>query len=125
MVATWKVESESEETWGKVRVQDVVTTHLGEETAELGQQIAKFMATLTQTGQSSGPSSAPGSPWEHGHQWGHSGRSTPSCPNSHNGRGGPGQTTVACSLPRENGVEGTEGWGGDQGNGRSIVKGRV
>ena len=47
-----------------------MTTDPGEGMAELSQQIAKLMATLTQTRQSSGPSSAPGSPWEHGHRWG-------------------------------------------------------
>ena len=50
--------------------------------AELGQQIAKLMA---QTRQGSSPSSAPSSPWEHGHRQGHSGRNILSHPNSCNG----------------------------------------
>ena len=48
-----------------------------EGTAKLGQQIAKLMATLTQTGQDSSHYSVPGSPWEDGHRWGCSGRGTP------------------------------------------------
>ena len=64
MVATQKVESKNEETWEKVRSRDAVTTDTGEEMDELGQQVAKLMATLTQTGQGSGPTSAPASPQE-------------------------------------------------------------
>ena len=76
MVAARKAESENEETQEKVRARAAVTSNPGEGTAELGQQIAKLMAALTQTGQGSSPSSAPGSPWEHDHGWGHHGRST-------------------------------------------------
>ena len=82
MVAAGKVESENEETQEKVRARAMVTTNLVEGMAELSQQIAKLMATLPQTGQGSSPSSAPHSPWECGHGWGHSGSSTPSHPNS-------------------------------------------
>ena len=45
--------------------------------AKLGQQIAKLMAALTETRQSSGPTSAPGSPWECGCGCGQSRRGTP------------------------------------------------
>ena len=86
MVAAQKVKSENEETWEKVRARAAVTTDPGEEMAKLGQQIAKLMATLTQTGHGSSPSSALGSPWECGHGWGCIGRSNPSCPNTCNGR---------------------------------------
>ena len=125
LVATQKAESENEETWEKVRARALVITDLGEGMAELEQWIAKLMAALTQTGQDSSPSSAPGSPWEHGHGWGHSIRSTHNCPNSHSGRGSPGQMTAACNLPTEYGVEGTRSQGGDQGNHSPSVMGRV
>ena len=66
MVATWKVENENEGTGEKVRARATLTTDLGEGMVELSQQIAKLMATLTQTGQGSGPSIAPGGPKECG-----------------------------------------------------------
>ena len=65
MVSTRKVESENEETQERVWARGMVTTKLGEGMAELGQQIAKLMAALTQTGQGSGQSSAPPGPQEH------------------------------------------------------------
>ena len=49
MVAAQKVECENEETWGKVRARAMVTSDPGEGMGELNQQIAKLMATLTQT----------------------------------------------------------------------------
>ena len=67
MVATQKVESKNEETWEKVRARAAMTTDLGKEMAELGQQIAKLMTTLIQTRQDSGPSSALGSPQQCGY----------------------------------------------------------
>ena len=103
----------------------MVTTNPWEGTAKQGEQIAKLMATLTQNRQGSSHCSAPGSPQECGHGWGHSGRGTPSCTNSHNSRGGPSQFTPACSLPTEWGVEGKGSWGSDQGNCRPSVRGRV
>ena len=51
MVATHKVESDNEEIWDKVRARAAMTTDSGEGTTELGQQIAKLMATMTRTGQ--------------------------------------------------------------------------
>ena len=77
IVTTWKAESENEQTWDKVRARAMVTTDPGKVMAELGQQIAKLMATLTQTGQGSSPSSVPGSPQERGCRWGCNGGSTP------------------------------------------------
>ena len=47
MVTAWKADSENEGIWDKVRARATVTTDPGEGTAELGQQIAKLMATLT------------------------------------------------------------------------------
>ena len=51
MVVTYKAESENEEIWDKVRARAAVTTDSGKGTTELGQQIAKLMATLTMAGQ--------------------------------------------------------------------------
>ena len=51
-----------------MRARAAVTTDPGEGMTELSQQIAKLMATLTQTRQGSGPSNAPGSP-QMGVQW--------------------------------------------------------
>ena len=47
MVATWMVESESEEIQERVRARAMVTTKPGEGMAKLGQQIAQLMAVLT------------------------------------------------------------------------------
>ena len=51
MVATHKAESENEKIWDKVRARPAVTTDSGEGTTELGEEIAKLMATLTRAGQ--------------------------------------------------------------------------
>ena len=99
MVTTHKAESENEEIWDKVRARAVVATDPGEGMVELGQQIAKLMATLTKAGQGNNPSNAPSSPQERGLGRGCNGSSTASHPNSHNGRSVPGQTTQAHSLP--------------------------
>ena len=104
MVAAHKAESESEEIQDKVRVRATVDTDSREGMAELGQQIARLMAALTKAGQGSNPSSASSSPWERGHRRGNGGNSSPNCPNSHNGRGGPRQTTPAGSLPTGHGT---------------------
>ena len=77
MVATHKAESEKKEIQDKVRTRAVVATDLGEGTAELGQQIAKLMATLTKVGQGNNLSSSPSSPWERCHRRGYNGSSTP------------------------------------------------
>ena len=55
MMAAMKVESKNEETWEKMRARAVVTSNPGEGTAELSQQIAKLMATLSQIVQGSSP----------------------------------------------------------------------
>ena len=56
MVDIRKAESKNEETWEQVRARTMVTSNLGEGTAELSQQIVKLMATLTHTRQGSRPS---------------------------------------------------------------------
>ena len=103
----------------------MLTTNPGEEMGKLGQKIAKSMAILTQTGQGSSPSSAPGDPQECGHGWGHSGRGTPSFPSSWNNRDGPGHMILAYSLPTECGVESTGSCDSGQGNCGPSVRERV
>ena len=49
-VAATKAESENEEIWDKVRARVAVATDSREGTTELGQQIAKLMAALTNVG---------------------------------------------------------------------------
>ena len=115
MVATHKAEGEIQEIWDKVRVRATVKTDPGEGTPKLEQQIAKLMATLTQAGKGHGPSSLPSSPGERGHRWGCNGDSTPTHPNSHNGRVGPGQMTPAHSLPTGHGAGSTGNGGNGQG----------
>ena len=55
MVATCKMESENKEIWDKMRARAMVATDSGEGMAELGQQIAKLMATLTKAGLGKAP----------------------------------------------------------------------
>ena len=115
MVATHKAESKNEEIQNKVRARATAATDLGEGMAELGQQITRLMVTLTKAGQGSNPSSALSSLQERGCGRGQNGSNTPNCPNPHNGRSGPGQTTPACSLPTGHGT-----WGNGTGsNGQS------
>ena len=56
MVTTHNVESEIKEIQDKVRTRASIATDPGEGMAELGQQIAKLMATMTKAGQGSNPS---------------------------------------------------------------------
>ena len=66
------------------------------------------MAALTQTGQGNGHTSTLSSPQECGHGYWCSGGGSNSHSDSHNSRGGPGQTTQAHSLLNmEHGEEGT------------------
>ena len=64
---------------------------------ELGDQIARLMATLNRAEQGTCPASAPNSPRHRGHGIGQMDRNTPVCPSSHNGQTGLGQNTSACS----------------------------
>ena len=64
IVAACKAEDENEETWDKVRARAAVITHSWEGTTELGQQIAKLMATLIRAGQGSNSASGLHSPRE-------------------------------------------------------------
>ena len=111
-----QVVNKNEEILDKVRSRATVTTELGEGMAELWHQIAKLMAALTKAVQGNNLSSVPSSPWERGHWRGCNGSSTPSHPNSHNGRSSPGQTTPACCLPIGYGTGGTGNGSNGQGN---------
>ena len=64
---------------------------------ELSNQITKLMAALTRAEQGNYPVSAPNSPRHRGHGRERTDRNTPTCPSSHNGWTGPGQTTSAHS----------------------------
>ena len=112
MVTVHKMESENKEIQDKTRARVTVGNDLGEGMAELGQQIAKLMAAWTKARQGNNPSSVPNSPWERGCG---RGCNTPSHPNSHNGRSGPGQTTPIHSLPTGHGTGGN----GTRSNGQS------
>ena len=96
MVAACKVESEMEEAKDKVRARSTAPTEVVESSKELGNQIARLMATLTRAEQGNHPASAPNSPRYRGHARGQTDRNTPTCPSSHNGQTGLGQTTSAC-----------------------------
>ena len=101
MVATHKGESENEEIWDKVRARAAMTTDSQEDTTELGQQIAKLMATLTRAGQGSSPASAPNSPRESDQGRGQTDRGTSGHPSSHNGQTSLGQTASDHSTPTD------------------------
>ena len=105
MVAPRRAESETEET--KVKVRSAAATEVPSSSKELGNQIARLMATLTRAEQGSCPASAPSSPRHRGHERGWTDRNTSVCPNSHNGQTGLGQTTSTHSLSVTNraGVE--------------------
>ena len=62
MITVCKVESENEEACAKVRARSAMTTEPVEGTTELGNQIARLMATLTRAGESNSSSSAPNIP---------------------------------------------------------------
>ena len=98
MVTAHKVESENEEAQDKVWARSAVTTEPVEGATELGNKIARLMAALTRVGQGNSPSSAPNSPKHRDHGRGRMDRNTPSCPSSHNGQVGLGQSASACSI---------------------------
>ena len=97
MVMSCKAESKTEEAKDKVRARSAVTTEVVDGSKELTDQIAKLMAALTRAEQGNCPVSAPNSPRHRGCGRGWTVRSTPTCPSSHNGQTGLGQTTSTCS----------------------------
>ena len=98
MITAHKMESENEEAHDKVRARSAMTTEPVEGTTEVGNQIAKLMASLTRPGQGNSPASAPNSPRQRDHGRGQMDRNTPGHPSSHNGWTGLGQTISACST---------------------------
>ena len=118
MVTTCKAESEMEEAKDKVRARSAATTEVvdGSKSKVLGNQIARLMAVLTISEQDHFPTSAPNSPRHRGHGRGQMDRNTPTCPSSHNGWTGLGQTTSAHSSSAASQVGTTsQGRGNTQG----------
>ena len=113
MITACKVESKNEEAHDKVRARSAVTSKPVEGTTELGNQIARLMATLTRVGQDNSPGSTPNSHRKRGCGRGWMDRNTPGHPSSHNGQTGLGQTTSACSISAGHGT-GTTGQGQGQ-----------
>ena len=97
MVTACKAESKMEEAKDKVRARSAAATEVVDSSKELGNQIVRLMAALTRAEQGNCPASAPNSPRHRGHGRGQMDRNTPTCPSSHNGWTGLGQTTSACS----------------------------
>ena len=62
MIAACKAESEMEEAKDKGRPRSATTTEAVDGSKELGNQIARLMATLTRAEQGNCPASAPNSP---------------------------------------------------------------
>ena len=95
MVMTYKAESKTEEAKDKVRARSAITAEVIDGSKELSNQIARCMAALTRAEQGNHTVSAPNSPRHRGCGKGQVDRNTPTCPSSHNGQTGPGQTTSA------------------------------
>ena len=67
MVTACKAESEMEEANNKVKARSAAATEAMDSSKELGDQIARLMATLTRAEQGNCPASAPNSPRHRGH----------------------------------------------------------
>ena len=93
MVTAHKAESKMGEVKDKVRARLAAVTEVADHSKELSNQIVRLMATLTRAEQGNCPTSTPNSPRHRGHGSGHVDRNTPTCPSSHNGQSGLGQTT--------------------------------
>ena len=97
MVAARKAEIKTEDAKEKVRARSSTATEVTDGSKELGDQIARLMATLNRAQQGTHTASAPNSPRHRGQGRGQTDRNTPACPSSHNGQTGLGQNTSACS----------------------------
>ena len=97
MVAARTAESKMEDAKEKVRVRSSTVTEVADGSKELGDQIARLIATLNRAEQGTHPASTPNSPRYRGHGRGQMDRNTPVCPSSHNGHTGLSQNTTACS----------------------------
>ena len=95
VVAARKAESKKEDAKEKVRVRSSAATEVTDGSKELGDQIARLMATLNRAEQGTCPASALNSPRHRGCGRGQMDRNTPAHPSSHNGRTGLGQHTSA------------------------------
>ena len=102
MVTVHPVESEMEETKERVKVRSAATAEVASGSKELGDQIARLMATLSRVGQGSCPARAPNSPRHRGSGRGQADRNTPVHPSFHNGQTGLGQTASVCSSSATN-----------------------
>ena len=76
----------------KIKARSAATMGVPTSSKELGDQIARLMATSTRAEQDSHPASAPNSSRHRGRGRGHTDRNTPVHPSSHNGQTGLGQT---------------------------------
>ena len=81
----------------KVRVRSSAATEVADGSKELGDQIARLMATLNRAEQGTCPATTPNSPRHRGHGRGQMNRSTLVYLSSHNGQTGLGQNTSAHS----------------------------
>ena len=97
MVTARKAESKTEDAKERVRAWSSAATEVSDGSKELGDQIARLMATLNRAEQGTHPASAPNSPRHRGCGRGQMDRNTPVCPSSHNGQTGLGQNTFAHS----------------------------
>ena len=104
MVAARKAESETEDAKEKVRAKSSAATEVTGSSKELGDQIARLMATLNRTEQGTHPATTPNSPRHRRHGRGQMDRNTPANPSSHNGQTGLGQNTSAHSSSAESRV---------------------
>ena len=95
VVTARRAESKTEET--KVKLSQLHLQRCPLAQKELGDQIARLMATLTRAEQSSCSASAPSSPRHRGCGRGQMDRNTSVHPNSHNGWTGLGQTSARSS----------------------------
>ena len=112
MVTTCKAESKMEEVKDNIRARSAATTEVVDGSKELGNQIVRLMAALTRAEQGNCPTSAPNSPRHRGHGRGQMDRNTPTCPSSHNGQTGLGQTTSTHSSSATSQVAATSQEGG-------------
>ena len=81
----------------KLGVRSSTATEVTEGSKELGDQIARLMATLNRAEQGTCPATGPNSPRHRGHGRGQMDRNTPAHPSSHSGQTGLGQNTSTCS----------------------------
>ena len=111
----------------KLRVKSSAATEVTDGFKELGDQIARLMATLNRVEQGTHLATTPNSPRHRGHGRGQMGRNTPACPSSHNGWTGLGQHTSTCSSSvasrvtiASNGRGSTQALTGSQGNAQNV-----